>query len=147
MISCSRVQSTGRRASCAPAGIGYLPVPDPRTWPAEARERFHQLTGDSGPLDVFIFVSGAFAAMYLADAVTMAGLVEIDPREWHTEAAYPGFQFDSERVGVYADTLTAAGYVVHVLEPTEQIREQFAGSTQRAEVVNIADARCKRRSL
>jgi DNA mismatch repair ATPase MutS len=98
-------------------------------------------------LDVFIFVSGAFAAMYLADAVTMAGLIEIDPREWHTEAGYPAFCFNPERVEAYADKLTAAGYAVHLLEPAEQIREQFAGSTQRAEVVNIADARCRRRNL
>jgi len=98
-------------------------------------------------LDVFIFVSRGFATMYLADAVTAAGLIEIDPREWHTEAGYPAFCFNPERVGAYTDKLTAAGYAVHLLEPAEQAGEQPAGSTRRAEVVNIADARCRRRNL
>jgi hypothetical protein len=98
-------------------------------------------------LDVFIFVSDAFAMMYLADAITIAGLVEIDPREWHTENSYPAFCFGSERVGVYADKLTAAGYAVHILEPAQQIRHQLSGSTRRTEVINIADACCRRRNL
>jgi hypothetical protein len=127
-----------RRTSFAPTGISYLPIPDPRTWPVEARERFRALTGASGALDVFIFVSGPFAAMYLQDAVTAAGILEIEPSEWQTEGGYPAFCFHSERVQEYAGKLTSAGYAVQVLEPAEQIREQPTESGGRAEVISIA---------
>jgi hypothetical protein len=126
--------------------IGVLPIPDPRTWPAEARGRFRELRGNCGPLDVCIFVSGRIASIYLFDAVTALGILEIDPSEWHTEDGYPAFHFDSEKIGEYSQRLTACGYAVRIFEPAEH-SERSAGSAARAVIINIASARRRRNIL
>jgi hypothetical protein len=120
--------------------IGVLPIPDPRTWPAEVREGFRKLRGDCGPMDICIFVSGRLASMYLQDAVTACGLFAIDPSEWHIEDGFPAFCFGSAQIGEYSRTLEACGYAVRIFEPTEH-SERTAGSAARAEVINIASAR------
>jgi hypothetical protein len=135
-----------RTAHCTPAAIGFLPIPDPRTWPAGVRERFSELRGNCGPLDISIFVSGTVASLYLQDAVTAAGILEIDPSEWRTEDGYPALQFNSERIGEFSQRLTACGYVVRILEPTQH-SERSAGSAARAVIINIASARRRRNIL
>ena len=128
------------------AAIGDLHIPDPRTWPAGVRERFCELRGNCGLLDVSIFVSGPTAAMFLSDAITAAGVLEIDPSEWHIEGGYPALQFDSKKLGAYGQRLTACGYVVRSLEPTEH-SERTAGSAARTAVIDIASARRGRNIL
>lgn len=142
----SKVRSMQRTAHCTPAAIGSLPIPDPRTWPAGVRERFRELRGDCGPLDVSIFVSGPVASMYLQDAVTAIGILAVDPSDWHTEDGYPALQFDSEKIGEYSQRLTACGYAVRIFEPAEH-SERTAGSAAHAVVINIASARRRRNIL
>jgi len=128
------------RAPWRAAMIGVLPIPDPRTWPAEARERFSELRGNCGPMDICIFVSGRVASMYLQDAVTALGILEMDLSGWHTEDGYPAFHFDAEKVGEHSRRLEACGYAVRIFEPTEH-SERTAGSAARAKVIDIVSAR------
>jgi DNA mismatch repair ATPase MutS len=97
-------------------------------------------------LDVSIFVSGTVASLYLQDAVTAAGILEIDPSEWRTEDGYPALQFDSEKIGEYSQRLTACGYAVRILEPAEH-SQRSPGSAARAVIINIASARRGRNIL
>jgi hypothetical protein len=78
--------------------------------------------------------------MYLQDAVTALGILEIDPSDWHAEWGYPAFRFDSEKITEYSRRLAACGYGVKILEPTEH-SERTAGSSARAEVIDIGSAR------
>ena len=135
-----------RRQVWTPAAIGDLPIPDPRTWPAGVRERFHELAGDCGPLDVCIFVFGSTAAFYLQDAVTACGILDVDPSGWHTEDGYPAFHFNSERVEEYSQRLAACGYTVRLVEPEARCKTT-AGSAARAAVIDIASARRPRIAL
>jgi hypothetical protein len=145
-LACSsKVRNMHRKAACTPAAIGFLPIPDPRTWPVEARDAFRELRGDCSPLDVFIFVFASRAAMYLQDAVTAIGILEVDPSGWHTEGGYPFLEFESSRVTEYGQRLTASGYSVRIVKRDGQ---GSAGSgPPRAQVVDIASARPKRKIL
>lgn len=136
----SNVRRARRKAAWAPAMIGILPIPDPRTWPTGARERFREITGVCGPLDVFIFTSGPTAAMYLQDAVTALGILGVGPAEWRTDEGYPVFQFRADRAVEYSQILTACGYTVRVVELTQRC-ERNSGGAKRAEVIDIASAR------
>jgi len=128
--------------------IGVLPIPDPRTWPAEARERFRELRGDCGPLDICIFVSGRVASLYLQDAVTALGVLEVDPSDWHTEDGYPAFHFDSAKIGEHTRRLAACGYAVKMFEPTEHSERAAEGAARAgAAVISIASARHGRNIL
>lgn len=142
----AKVHSIGWRQTWTPAALGDLPIPDPRAWPAGVRARYHELTGDCGPLDVFIFISGATAAMYLQDAVTALGILDVDPSMWHTEDGYPAFHFDPERVQEYCRRLSACGYAVRIIEP-EGRAERPTGRAAGAAVVDIASARRRRSAL
>lgn len=134
------------RAARTPAAIGFLPIPDPRTWPLEVRERFRELTGNASTLDVFIFVSGPRAVMYLQDAVTAIGILDVDPSGWHTEGGYPALCFDALRISEYSQRLTACGYAVRTLEQPEP-SEPSTTKAPRAEVIDIANARRRRKAL
>jgi hypothetical protein len=104
------MSSSSRKPAGTPSAIGDLRIPDPRLWPEGVRERLCKWRGNCGPLDLSIFVFGSTAAMFLSDAITAAGVIEIGPSEWHTEENYPAFCFDSERIGAYSQTLAACGY-------------------------------------
>ena len=134
------------KPACTPAAIGYLPIPDPRTWPVEARETFRELRGDCSPLDVLIFVFGRRAAMYLQDAVTAIGILDVDPSGWRTDGGYPALCFDTERIAEYSKRLTACGYAVRILERAE-LQERSTSTAPRAEVIDIASARRGRKTL
>lgn len=137
----SNLRRIRRRVPWTPTAIGDLSIPDPRTWPAGVRERFHELAGDVGPLDITIFVFGPTAAFYLADAVTACGILDVDdPSGWHTEDGYPALQFDSARIEEYRRRLAACGYAVRVIEPKGR-SEQTAAGAPRAAVISIASAR------
>lgn len=123
------------------AGIGVLPIPDPRTWPEEIRAWFRKATGECAPLDVFIFNHGQVACLYLQDAITAAAVMEIDISEWHTERGYPVFVFDPGRIGEVQHQLGIVGYEVRVLEPVE--RQVQPGKRKSAKVLNIAVGRDK----
>src|ERR1017187_5362963 len=140
MACSSNVRRMRRSATWMPASLGILPIPDPRTWPPAARERFRKLTGDCGPLDVFIFTSGPAASMYLQDAVTGVGILDVDPSGWHVEDGYPAFHFDAKSVEEYSRRLTACGYAVRVVELAGH-GAGGAGNATRAEVIDIASAR------
>src|SRR4051794_20561330 len=101
----------------APAGL--LPVPDPRTWPAEIRAWYRAAVGACGPCDVFVFDYGRYSAMYLQDAVTAAAVIEIDLSEWHVEQGYPAVICDPERISEVERYLGLVGYKVHVLQPLD----------------------------
>jgi len=124
--------------------MGALPIPDPRLWPAGVRERFRELAGDCGPLDICIFVAGATSSMFLQDAISAAGLLPVNPSEWHIEDGYPAFHFPSSRAEEYGRRLTACGYAVRVIEMAGS-RAEGGGNAARAEVVDIASARRGRR--
>ncbi len=126
----------------ASASMGTVPIPDPRTWPAGVRERFRELAGDCGPLDVCIFTSGLAASMYLQDAVTAVGILDVDPSEWHTEGGYPAFHFDARSVEEYSRRLTACGYAVRVVKLAGHGAET-AENAVRAEVIDISARRGK----
>lgn len=136
MASSSNNQAEDRRPARAAAGIGLLPIPDPRTWPAEIRNWYRAATGECGTFDVFIFYYGPFAAMFLHDAVTALGALDVDISEWHAEEGYPVFVFDPERIGEIQRWLGIYGYAVHVLEPTEKPK-----AAVQAQVISIASAR------
>lgn len=138
-------RSSGKPAG-PPAAIGDLRIPDPRLWPEGARERFCKWRGNCGPLDLSIFVFGPTAAMFLSDAITAAGVLEIDPSEWHIEGNYPAFWFNVEKLGAHGHRLAACGYTVRVLEPADH-GERTAGNAARAKVVDIASARYGRSLL
>ena len=121
-----------------------LPIPDPRTWPAEIKDWFCGAVGEWTPTDVFIFDQGQVASLYLHDAITAAAILEIDVSEWHTERGYPAFFFDPQRIGEIQHRLGLYGYTVHVLEPSQQ-ENQFR-KRKRASVVSIASAREKQRA-
>ena len=123
-----------------PGALGRLPIPDPRTWPDGVRERFHELTGDCSPLDVFIFTSGPAASMYLQDAITGVGILEVDPSGFHVEDGYPALHFPSNDVEEYSRRLSVCGYSVRVVEMAGQ-NAGSAANRARAAVVNIASAR------
>ena len=129
-----------------PTALGSLPIPDPRTWPTGVRERYRELTGDADSLTVFIFVSRGTGALFLQDAITGAGVLDVDPCGWHTEDGYPVLCFDSGRVEEYCQRLSACGYVVRVIEPEERA-ERTTGSAARAAVIDIATARRRRSAL
>jgi hypothetical protein len=129
-----------------PAAIQDIPIPDPRTWPAGVRERYRELAGDCGPLDVVIFVFGRIAAFYLADAVTACGILDIDPSGWHVEDGFPAYHFSSGRIEEYSRRLTACGYAVRIIEPGGH-DERAAAGAPRAAVINIASARRPRIAL
>lgn len=142
MASSSNIRRIGiKRQSGTSAGLGFLPVPDPRSWPEEILTWFRKATGECGPLDVFIFNHGQVAALYLQDAVTAAAVMEIDISEWRTERGYPVFCFDPERIGEIQHRLGIVGYEVRVLEPAEQQKQ--AKQSRRAKVLNIAVGREK----
>jgi len=130
-----------RRRSSGASSIGALPIPDPRTWPDEIRARFRNAAGECGPLDISIFDYGQVAACYLADAITCAAMLEVDPSEWHTERGYPVFCFHPERIGEIQHRLGVCGYTVHVLSPEEHRKQP----RKRGAVVSIASAREKER--
>jgi hypothetical protein len=136
----ARFSNVRLRASWTSAAIGSLPIPDPRTWPAGARERFREMTGECGPLDVFIFTSGPVASFYLHDAVTAAGILEVDPSGWHTEDGYPALHFPSSEVEEYSRRLTACGYAVRVIEMAGGGAENGVKAAP-APVIDIASAR------
>jgi hypothetical protein len=148
-LACSaRIRGWKRRTSgYTPAAIGFLPIPDPRTWPVDVRNWYRQVTGDAhGPLHVFIFHHGPVAELVLQDAVTALGILEVDPSEWHIEDGFPAFQFTSERIDEYSHRLRAAGYIVGVLNPIEK-GAQTTEKTERAAVINIASVRSERSNL
>ena len=128
-----------------PSMIGELPIPDPRTWPTEATARFRELTGPCGSLDVFIFVSGPAAAMYLHDSVAALGILDVDPSEWHTEGGYPAFQFAAKRISEYSRRLTQCGYNVRIVGMAGT--QQSVGMEPRAEIVEISSGRCWRKTV
>lgn len=138
----------GRRTSgYTPATIGFLPIPDPRNWPADVRNWYRQGTGDAqGSLHVFIFHHGPMAAMYLQDAVTALGILDVEPAEWHTENGFPAFQFATEKIDDFSRRLRAAGYSVGIFSPAQK-GTQATGQTARAAVINIASVRGERSSL
>lgn len=100
---------------CTPNVVAGLLVPDPRLWPPAARERFNQMRGDCGALDISIFVWGRGAAIYCQDAITALGIFEIDPSEWKTDGGFPVFLFSVEKLAEYGQRLAACGYVVRIL--------------------------------
>ncbi len=142
MASSSKVRRIGSGPRSGAAGIGMLPIPDPRFWPNEIREWFEGVVGQCGPLDVYVFNHGKIAALYLQDAVTAAALLEVHPSEWHTERGYPAYFFDPARIGEIQHRLGIVGYDVHVLEPFEG-RSQ-TGKSSRARVLSITVARGKK---
>jgi hypothetical protein len=139
------------RTSNTPAAIGSLPIPDPRRWPVNVRNWYSEVTGDDrGTLHVFIFHhSPMMAAMYLQDAVTAIGILDVDPSEWHIENGFPAFQFAPEKIGDYSRRLRAAGYVVGVLKPVEKsVTRQTArrARVSGAAVIDIATAQLQTRA-
>jgi hypothetical protein len=134
LTSFCECQGEDRRPARRSAGIGLLPIPDPRTWPAEIRNWFHDATGECGTFDVFIFHYGPSAAMFLQDAVTALGALDVDISEWHTEGGYPVFVFPPERVGEIRHWLGIYGYTVHILQRKLRIAAQ-------APVIDIASLR------
>jgi hypothetical protein len=138
--SSSNVRRISRkRQQSVSAGIGVLPIPDPRTWPANIREWYLDATGGCGPLDVFIFNYGTMAAMYLQDAVTALGVLSVDVSEWHTERGFPAFLFDAAKVDEFSRQLRLCGYAVRILQPAEGNKR--AGRPKRARVIEIAAGR------
>lgn len=137
MASSSKVRRIGKHTGTC-AGVGFLPVPDPRVWPEEIRTWFRNTVGQWGPSDVFIFDEGAFACMYLQDAVTAAAVLDISVSEWHTERGFPAFCFESARIGEIQHRLGNIGYQVHVLKPETQTRKDTPDKHRRAEVVEIS---------
>ena len=131
--------SSGRAERCRQPGaaaIGVLPIPDPRAWPAEIRAWFQNATGECGTFDVFVFDYGQFGAMYLQDAVTALGILEVDAAEWRTDSGYPIFVFERGRVAEIQQRLGLCGYSVHVLEPADRQKP-----ATRARVIDIACGR------
>ena len=142
-----RAESKRRTPRYTPPAIGFLPIPDPRGWPADIRNWYRQMAGDdSGPLHVFIFNHGRFAAMYLQDAVTGLGILDVDPSEWHIDGGFPAFQFAPEKIDDYSRRLRAAGYIVGGFEPAEKIAAH-ATTGRSATVIDIARVRSKRSDL
>ena len=147
----AKIRAWERCTSNMPAAIGSLPIPDPRRWPVNVRNWYRQVTGDDrGTLHVFIFHhSPMMAAMYLQDAVTAIGILDVDPSEWHVENGFPSFQFVPEKIGDYSRRLRAAGYVVGVLKPVEKSvtrpTERHA-RVSRAAVIDIATAQLQARA-
>jgi len=141
--------SAGGRSKAKPrtpagVGIGALPIPDPRTWPAKIRRWFHDITGDCGTLEVFIFNAGdGGAAFYLHDAITAAGLLGASEAEWHTENGYPAFIFDTAKIEDFTRRLSLAGYIVRELAPIEPRKPT---GSKRARVIDIATARKAKRA-
>ncbi|MDR3702000.1 MAG: hypothetical protein P4L56_20295 [Candidatus Sulfopaludibacter sp.] len=74
--------------------------------------------------------------MYLQDAVTALGILEVDASEWRTEAGYPIFVFERGRIAEISHRLGLCGYVVQVLEPTGEQK-----TAARAQVIDIACGR------
>jgi hypothetical protein len=97
-------------------------------------------------LDVFIFTSGPAASMYLQDAITGVGILEVDPSGFHVEDGYPALHFPSNDVEEYSRRLSVCGYSVRVVEMAGQ-NAGSAANRARAAVVNIASARRGRRVL
>jgi hypothetical protein len=104
------------------------------------RERFRELAGECGHLDVSIFSFGSTAVMYLQDAITALGILDVDPSGWHAKDGYPAFYFDAERVCEFSQRLAACGYAVRVLEPANP-SGRIGARAARAEVIDIASAR------
>ena len=121
-----------------------LPIPDPRQWPAHARAWLREVKGENaGPWDVAIFHSSLLAAMYLEDAVTALGILDVEPSGWDVDGGFPIFAFDSRRVDEYSQHLTACGYVVRVFEPIGKAQKSIR-QLSRAPVVDIAIARAQK---
>jgi hypothetical protein len=57
--------------------------------------------------------------MYLQDAVTALGILDVDPAEWHPEGGYPAFCFGKERVENFNQRLAACGYAVRIIPAPE----------------------------
>ncbi|HEY9142114.1 MAG TPA: hypothetical protein VIN93_14550 [Bryobacteraceae bacterium] len=125
------------RQACDAAGIGMLPIPDPRHWPAEIRRWYRDAVGKCGPLDVFIFNSGQVGALYLQDAITAAAVCKVNVSEWHTERGFPAFIFDAGRVAEIQHQLDQCGYKTHIVETAGK----RSSKQRRAPVVSIACAR------
>ncbi len=121
------------------AGIGMLPIPDPRTWPTEIRTWYRDAVGECSPLDVFLFNHGQMGAAYLQDAITAAAVLEVDPSEWITERGFPVFMFSLAKIGEVERRLSMCGYTVHVVETAGGQKKR--SKQRRAPVVSIACAR------
>lgn len=143
----SKVRRIRRAPVRTPTALGSVPIPDPRTWPSEVREQISRLRGNCSPLDICIFVSGRTAAMYLQDAVTAIGVLDVDPSEWQTEGGYPALCFDAKRVPEYESRLRACGYAVRVGDLRDRPAESTSTKAPRAQVIDIARARSRRKTL
>jgi hypothetical protein len=53
--------------------------------------------------------------MYLADAVTALGVLDVLPDEWHTDEGFPVFRFNRAKVEEFRIRLSLCGYNVRVL--------------------------------
>jgi hypothetical protein len=131
----ANVRPTSRRNWCV---AGDLPIPDPRSWPAEIRKWFREITAGAGPRDVFIFERKAAAEMYLVDAVTALGVLDVSPSEWHTDEGFPLFRFRRSRIEEFRIRLAMCGYTVRVfVEASPSLPLQ----SRRARVVDISTSK------
>ncbi len=129
------VRSTGRLRY-----TGALPIPDPRAWPAEICSWYKGITGKCGPRDVFIFQRKAVGEMYLADAVTALGILDVRPDEWHTEDGYPVFIFERSRIADFQLRLAGCGYSPRILVEVARTAADQTKKRGRADIVDISRA-------
>jgi hypothetical protein len=118
-----------------------FPIPDPRLWPLEVCAWLREVKGaNQGPWDIAILDYGPHAAVFLEDAVTALGILDIDSSEYSTAEGFPVIRFAPCRLYEFRIRLSAAGFRVRVCGPVNR-GKQVTGQTRRAAVIDIAAAR------